>query len=714
MIREKIRFCFFVIVSVLQVSSFLYAQDSKNMSYQGNFGKGEGQCKAVYALGSLVYYGVGDQLKIADFTTPVSPAKLGSLSLGNTIEDLVRSGNYAYVAAGSKVFVVNVKNPLKPAIEGSLEVSGYGEGIATKTTYVFVAAGDGGLRIIDASVPASPKEIAKVDTIGYAEGVSVSGDYVYVATGSKVRIINISNPASPVYAGHIADPLDWYQSVTVRGNYAYVCDYSYALRIVDVSNPAAPVIKSDIQTGSRTSRVQLDGNYAFVANGDSMRIIDVTNASAPVKKSAMKMNYRAVSLWVGIEHVYVADLNSGLQCINIANPSVPGLKSSLEILAPATGTAYGVFSDDNKAYVAYGSAGLRVVDVTVPSSPSLLGEIALTGDSRQVVVKDKIAFVAARDGGVRVINTADPKALAEITAIQTPRARGIAISGNYVFVAASDSGMVIIDAANAENPVWVKSVSKHYGEGVCVSGNVAAVSDYSNIKLYDITNPLSPVMKGETGALKTGTAGMSIYKNYLLVPDFDTLKVFDISDLNKPVLKHSVYSGASWDGSVVVENNYAYVAAEENGVRVFDLTNPLALIEIAYFKNTSSVRGLAVSNGVVYAAVKGDGLSVFTNDLVTSVEESGNMNPSEFALMQNYPNPFNPSTVIRFTLPQASNVQLRVYNVLGQIVREIADGFYSSGVHTVSFDASGLSAGIYMYELRTAGFSSAKKMLFLK
>jgi hypothetical protein len=100
--------------------------------------------------------------------------------------------------------------------------------------------------------------------------------------------------------------------------------------------------------------------------------------------------------------------------------------------------------------------------------------------------------------------------------------------------------------------------------------------------------------------------------------------------------------------------------------------------------------------------------------IVLSAPQTSSAAPQTFALSQNYPNPFNPSTKIDFTIPSNSLVQLKVYNLLGQEVATLVNGTLTSGTHTVTFDASKLSSGIYMYKITAGSFVSTRKMVLLK
>jgi hypothetical protein len=98
----------------------------------------------------------------------------------------------------------------------------------------------------------------------------------------------------------------------------------------------------------------------------------------------------------------------------------------------------------------------------------------------------------------------------------------------------------------------------------------------------------------------------------------------------------------------------------------------------------------------------------------TEIYYDGSELPEEYQLSQNYPNPFNPSTTINFHLPQDGFITLKLYDILGKEVTTLAEGYKNRGRYTVSFDASYLASGMYIYRLQAGDFVSSKKMTLIK
>ncbi|NQT23830.1 T9SS type A sorting domain-containing protein [candidate division KSB1 bacterium] len=136
-----------------------------------------------------------------------------------------------------------------------------------------------------------------------------------------------------------------------------------------------------------------------------------------------------------------------------------------------------------------------------------------------------------------------------------------------------------------------------------------------------------------------------------------------------------------------------------------------------------------VANALVTLTDQADAQRIFTgytNDQgeysiqisSTGVDDDDSNNPGRFNLLQNYPNPFNPSTVIGYVLNKPSNITIEIYNVLGQKIRTLFDGYQTAGSGRIIWDASndlgkGVSAGVYIYSLRADGININKKMLLI-
>jgi uncharacterized membrane protein len=165
------------------------------------------------------------------------------------------------------------------------------------------------------------------------------------------------------------------------------------------------------------------------------------------------------------------------------------------------------------------------------------------------------------------------------------------------------------------------------------------------------------------------------------------------------------------------------------GVYSLDIT-PAGANETIVATFTVDLAGAAGASAVAFAsgflnpAANGDGeafalalaLADGTVLVVTPTSNGREISdlPVVFALEQNYPNPFNPTTNINYSLPEASDVTLSVYNIQGQRVATLVNNRIEAGRHTVSFDGSGLASGLYLYRITAGGFSQTAKMMLIK
>ena len=117
-----------------------------------------------------------------------------------------------------------------------------------------------------------------------------------------------------------------------------------------------------------------------------------------------------------------------------------------------------------------------------------------------------------------------------------------------------------------------------------------------------------------------------------------------------------------------------------------------------------------IHNFLLVQKLLSDAISHFT---ITGVKETNEV-PLSFTLSQNYPNPFNPETEIKFSVPYGSNVNITIYDVLGNKVITLINGFYVQGTYKVRWNALNYASGIYLYKIEAANFIMIKKMVLLK
>ncbi|MCK4530383.1 MAG: T9SS type A sorting domain-containing protein, partial [Candidatus Marinimicrobia bacterium] len=114
-----------------------------------------------------------------------------------------------------------------------------------------------------------------------------------------------------------------------------------------------------------------------------------------------------------------------------------------------------------------------------------------------------------------------------------------------------------------------------------------------------------------------------------------------------------------------------------------------------------------------------DDVSMTYTSITTDIEEFSNIIPADFTLFQNYPNPFNPTTTLQYELPDPSDVNMTIYNVVGRKIKEWNITNQNAGMHELVWDGTNssgnmVSTGVYIYSLQAGDFVDTKKMVFMK
>ena len=234
------------------------------------------------------------------------------------------------------------------------------------------------------------------------------------------------------------------------------------------------------------------------------------------------------------------------------------------------------------------------------------------------------------------------------------------------------------NAANAGVLVFDDDSDPNSAQIVYFAFNLAALNSTDGKNLLD--NSVTFLLAGPIGAI-SGTVDLS-----------------DIEDDSGV----SVYLSGDAADTLATDSNGFY-----RFTGLLDGTYTVKIHKSGYTTTDSVASGLTVNQDTV------QNVDFSMDPIISSLEKDG-QTPREFAMSQNYPNPFNPSTAISYQLPAVSEVQLVIYNALGQKVRTLVNKRQEAGAYSVSFDASALSSGVYYYRLSAGSFVQIHKMLLLK
>jgi len=259
------------------------------------------------------------------------------------------------------------------------------------------------------------------------------------------------------------------------------------------------------------------------------------------------------------------------------------------------------------------------------------------------------------------------------------------------------------------NGIWVDN------ENLCELGNrtVYAIAEFLNV-----SHPKHLIIDNESAVAKgniiSDSSGLNFYGNnfYKVSPGFgDNSVSYNSGNLKKGA--YDIYgwwtnlSGAASDAMYKINTDSEHLFISKNHKIESGQWNFLSQINL----NSAGNISIEISDSAT-GTVSADAFRIVYKGETTGIKDF--IIPESFVLYQNYPNPFNPSTSIRFDLIENSNVVLRIYNPLGELIKILVDEKLESGQHEILFNATGLSSGVYYYQLIAGKSAQTRSMVILK
>lgn len=499
------------------------------------------------------------------------------------------------------------------------------------------------------------------DIWGYTD--SQGREYALLGVYTGTSIVNITDPTNPVEVAFVAGPNSIWRDIKTYDHYMYtVSEGGNGLQIVDL-------------TDLPNSVTLIGYNTTYFNSAHNLFIAD------------------------GFAYIEGASPGSGIHILDLSNPTNPVQTSYYS----ASGYVHDVYVYNDTIY-ASSEDTYDVVDVSDKFNPQLVSQsAALPGIYAHSgwLTEDKRYFVGCEEFNVRDITVWDLQdrtnwnlVVPEWQMADDSPVHNVFIRGQFAYFSYYKDGFVALDVSDPTNPVYVGR--------------------------YDTYPSGSGTYEGAWGCYPFFPSGT------VIISDISTgLYCLDFLLDNTPVELNSFnykltgpYVELNWQTATETNNKGFEIQRspdKENWITLNFVNGFGTTTKLHYYTylDKSPYQGKAY-----YRLIQTDFDG--TQKIYDPIEVSFHL-PVDFSLAQNFPNPFNPSTKIKYNLGEDSQVNLTIYNALGEKVKTLVNDFRPAGRYEINFNASGLSSGIYIARIeaipagsRAGEFTQVIKMSLLK
>ncbi|HLB95304.1 MAG TPA: hypothetical protein VJK26_00125, partial [Patescibacteria group bacterium] len=310
-------------------------------------------------------------------------------------------------------------------------------------------------------------------------------------------------------------------------------------------------------------QIAYSGNFAYVTSSVGFHIADVSTPSKILIKSTLEVS-QAYAVAVSGNYAYVGTTDNNFKVIQVSDPTKPSVVGSLTLGE----TINGITISGTKAYVSAGTVGLVIVNVSSPSAPNILGTLNTPGFARASAISGTTAVIAD-EAAMITADVSNPAAPQQRGTLATSTASDVVISGSYAFVADAGAGGGLV-VANIANPSLPQKLTTLVARGNLVGLTLAG--SY----LYGV----------DSSGLTTNNG----------------LEVFDISSPSAPRSVGFLALTGFLRARLVLSGSTALVASGQNGLATVNVATPASPQLIANLLKVDRVGAVATSGSYLYAA----------------------------------------------------------------------------------------------------------------
>ena len=605
--------------------------------------------------------------------------------LGGKVEEITLDGGYAYLLiqadyeqANGGVRIVSIADPSNPVEVGSYQMSyQYARRLLVHGSYLFLANGErpsSTWTLLDVSDRTAPREVSS--NVLSAEDLLIVGQYAYAVGLPDITVFDLADPPHPTPVGTVT----WHpgprkgQLASIRESaaaetYLYLISDVSALVVVDVADPTRPrVVAEATPNSSDVTHIDVSGNRAFISEALSRRfvVVDITDPTQPTVLSTVRTGTLAPEQIARVGDVaYIAASTGGLRVVNLEDLAYPVEIASYE--GPASERPSVALAGDY-AYVADAFNGLQVVRVSDPALPVPVGHYREDGEATRVVATGTYAYLLERRrdldaSGLRVLDVSDPTSPRRVGALNLTNLYGtdLVLAGAYAYVATVDR-IVVVDVSNPTDPRQVglytlsfpdsfkhqrafERVSSIAVDGQLIYMAFGAVTgrlvgdirdsgmspEGSGLSVVDVSDPTRPTEVSRTSVLWNPGSIAVVGHNVYVVGHLGGeqanvgLRIYDVSDPARPT-PGPLLPGLTTNttSNIALVGRYAYVAA--GSLRVLDVTDPAQPTEVGA-SYAERIRSVATDGTLAYVGIESDGLTILRFNASTSGSMSSTIAP---------------------------------------------------------------------------------------
>ena len=337
---------------------------------------------------------------VIDISNLTDPIHVSTYYVDDQVHDIASIGDQAFIAARLDNFLsIDTSDPFNPVLASSFIPPHTTWDLVVSDSYAYVANSQG-LYVLSVSDPFNPEEVGYWGSAHWITEIAASNNYVYVEEvggGSSVlKAIDVSMPDNPLEVGSFDTPGS-ISEISISGNYAFIADGPEGVCILDISNPANPGLVNTIDIAGSTGCIDVFGNYAYVMTNSGLLIYDISSLYTPIligSYSGITGNAKYSECFLYISNGY-----NGLKVIDVSDPSNPTLVGGCSVYWFASDIAVVgdlVYISDNKSGV------LEVIDISTPVSPYRVGRYYTPTYGYGVYAQDGYAYVANELSGVQI------------------------------------------------------------------------------------------------------------------------------------------------------------------------------------------------------------------------------------------------------------------------------------------------------------------------